>query len=59
MQREAERQKMTELKQLTKGMKIWEKPTASSRSPLKRVMDSDIPPAEMDQASLSYNYNSQ
>ena len=57
--REAERQKLTELKQLTKGMRIWDKPTASSRSPLKRVKDGDIAPADLDQATASYNFNSQ
>lgn len=37
-------------------MRIWDKPTANSRSPLKRVHDSDIPPAE--QNEHMYNYNS-
>jgi len=40
-------------------MKIWDKPTANSRSPLKRIHDADIPPAEITESSLVYNYNSQ
>jgi hypothetical protein len=47
LQREAEKIKLEELKQLTRGQKIWEKPTANTRSPLKRVQDEDIPPAEI------------
>ena len=37
LQREAEKIKLQELKQLTRGQKIWEKPTANTRSPLKRM----------------------
>jgi hypothetical protein len=49
---------LQELKQLTRGQKIWDKPTANTRSPLKRVTDSDIPPAEINDKTLSFNYNS-
>jgi hypothetical protein len=59
LQREAERAKYQELKKLTKGMKIWEKPTANSRSPLKRVLDSDIRPADLNDGSVAFNFNSQ
>jgi Domain of unknown function (DUF4200) len=58
LQREAEKIKLQELKQLTRGQKIWDKPTANTRSPLKRVTDSDIPPAEINDKTLSFNYNS-
>jgi hypothetical protein len=40
-------------------MKIWDKPTANSRSPLKRVKDSDIPPAELNDSTVLYNFNGQ
>lgn len=49
---------MQELKKLTRGMKIWDKPTANTRSPLKRVLDGDIAPAEFNEQTLSYNYTS-
>ena len=58
LQREAEKIKLQELKQLTRGMRIWDKPTANTRSPLKKVLDGDIPPAEINDAILAYNYNS-
>ena len=59
LQREAEKIKLQELKQLTRGQKIWEKTTANTRSPLKRVTDQDIQPAEINDHTLTYNYNSQ
>lgn len=60
MQREAEKAKLGELKQIQRGFRIWDKTTASSRSPLKRVKDSDIPPADLkDHTAVNYNYNSQ
>ena len=40
-------------------MKIWDKPTANTRSPLRRVQDSDIPPGEINDQTLTYNYTSQ
>ena len=58
LQREAEKIKLQELKQLTRGMKIWDKPTANTRSPLRRFQDLDIPPAEINDQTLTYNYTS-
>ena len=37
--REAEKQKKKEEKEASKHMKIWDKKTATSRMPLKRVKD--------------------
>ena len=42
--REAEKQKKKEAKEAAKHLKIWDKKTATSRMPLKRVKDSDIKP---------------
>lgn len=59
LQREAEKAKLQELKSMSKGLRIWDKPTASSRSPLKRIKDSDIPPADSSNIPVGYNFNSQ
>ena len=40
--RETEKQKRKEAKEKAKNLKIWDKKTATSRVPLKRVKDSDI-----------------
>ena len=42
--REAEKQRKKEAKEAAKNLKIWDKKTATSRMPLKRVKDSDIKP---------------
>jgi hypothetical protein len=42
--REAEKHKKKEAKEASKHMKIWEKKTATSRMPLKRVREDDIKP---------------
>ena len=65
MTRETEKAKKKEAKELLKNQKIWDKNTATSRAPLRRVKDSDIQPAEdngdgkdSDQKRLSaYSYN--
>ena len=44
--RETEKAKKKEAKEALKNKKIWEKNTATSRAPLRRVKESDIPPAE-------------
>ena len=44
--RETEKAKKKEAKELLKYQKIWEKNTATSRAPLRRVRDSDIAPAD-------------
>ncbi len=46
MTRETEKAKKKEAKELLKNQKIWDKNTATSRAPLRRVKDSDIPPAD-------------
>jgi hypothetical protein len=44
--RETEKAKKKEAKEQLKNQKIWDKNTATSRAPLRRVKDSDIQPAE-------------
>lgn len=44
--RETEKQKKKEVKEQAKNLKIWDKNTATSRAPLRRVKDNDISPAE-------------
>jgi hypothetical protein len=44
--RETEKAKKQEAKALQQTLKIWEKNTATSRAPLRRVKDSDIAPAD-------------
>ena len=44
--RETEKAKKKEAKELLKSQKIWDKNTATSRAPLRRVKDSDISPAD-------------
>ena len=44
--RETEKAKKKEAKELLKSQKIWEKNTATTRAPLRRVKDSDISPAD-------------
>ena len=41
---------------MAKNLKIWDKNTATSRAPLRRVLDSDIEPAENE--DNLYNFNS-
>jgi len=42
--REAEKQKKKEAKEAAKHLKIWDKKTATSRMPLRRVKENDIKP---------------
>ena len=56
--REAEKQKKLEEKEAAKHLKIWDKKTATSRMPLKRVKDSDINPHQSDENVFNFN-NSQ
>ena len=44
--RETEKQKNKQNKEMAKNLKIWDKNTANSRAPLRRVKDSDIEAAE-------------
>jgi len=54
--REAEKQKKKEAKEAAKYLKIWDKKTATSRMPLKRVKEGDIKPTAGDD-NPNYNYN--
>ncbi len=54
--REAEKQRKKEAKEAAKHLKIWDKKTATSRMPLKRVKDGDIKPVQSDENL--YNFNS-
>lgn len=51
--RETEKQKRKEAKEQAKSLKIWDKKTATSRQPLQRVKDNDIPPAQLDDNATS------
>jgi len=53
--REAEKQRKKELKEAAKNLKIWDKKTATSRMPLKRVRDKDIKPTQNDENLFNYN----
>ena len=53
--RETDKQKRKEAKEEQKNQKIWEKNTATSRAPLRRVRDRDISPAEEEEKLFSYN----
>lgn len=55
--RETEKQKRKEAKEHSRSLKIWDKKTSTSRQPLTRVKDGDIPPAQMDDANGSQGYN--
>jgi hypothetical protein len=55
--REAEKQKKKEEKEAAKHLKIWDKKTATSRMPLKRVKDGDIK-AQSSEGEHVYNFNS-
>jgi hypothetical protein len=44
--RETEKAKKKEAKELLRSQKIWDKNTATTRAPLRRVKDSDISPAD-------------
>lgn len=44
--RETEKQKRKEAKEMAKNRKIWEKNTATTAAPLRRVKDRDISPGD-------------
>ena len=54
--RETEKLKRKEAKEQAKTLKIWDKKTATSRQPLKRVKDGDIPPAELEDNAASASH---
>ena len=53
--RETEKAKKKEMKEAAKTLKIWNKNTATTRAPLRRVRDSDIRPSEND--DLNFNFS--
>jgi hypothetical protein len=53
--RETEKVKKKEAKEAAKSLSIWDKNTATSRAPLRRVKDSDIVPASTEEVMTSYN----
>ena len=53
--REAEKQKKKEQKEAAKHLKIWDKKTATSRMPLRRVKDGDIAPLQSEEGSHNFN----
>ena len=55
--REAEKQKKKEAKEAAKHLKIWDKKTATSRMPLKRVKDEDVKPLQSDENVYNFNAN--
>lgn len=46
MARDIEKQKRIEAKEKAKNLKIWDKKTATSRLPLKKFRDAEIPPSD-------------
>jgi len=57
--RETEKQKRKEAKESAKNRKIWEKNTATSAAPLRRVKDRDISPSEHDPQKKNFNFKQQ
>lgn len=53
--REAEKQRKKEAKEQAKNLKIWEKKTATSRMPLKRVKEDDIRPLQSEENLFNFN----
>jgi hypothetical protein len=53
--RETEKAKKKEQKEHMMSQKIWNKNTATSRAPLRRVRDSDIKPLETDSQTVNFN----
>jgi hypothetical protein len=53
--RETEKQKKKETKEQAKNLKIWDKNTANSRAPLRRVKDTDIMAADHKIKLPNYN----
>ena len=53
--RETEKAKKKEAKQMLKHQRIWEKNTATSRAPLRRVRDMDIGAAESEEVMANFN----
>ena len=43
------------MKEANKHLKIWDKKTATSRMPLKRIKDSDVKPMQSEENLYNYN----
>ena len=55
--RETDKLKRKEAKEQAKSLKIWDKKTSTSRQPLKRVKDGDIPPAQLDDNATANQFS--
>ena len=53
--RETEKQKRKEAKERSKHLRIWDKNTATTRAPLRRVRDRDISPAQTTEVLHNFN----
>ena len=53
--RETEKQKRAEEKEMAKNKRIWDKNTATSAAPLRRVKDRDISPSEQNPTNKNFN----
>lgn len=53
--RDAQKQKRIEAKEKSKNLKIWDKKTATSRLPLKRFRDADLPPSDAGKQVIVFN----
>lgn len=56
--RDAQKQKRIEAKEKSKNLKIWDKKTATSRLPLKRFKDADLPPSDAGKHVIVFNNSS-
>ena len=57
--RETEKQKRKEAKEQAKNLRIWDKNTATSAAPLRRVKDRDISPSDHDPKKKNFNLKQQ
>ena len=55
MMQEKQKQIKKEAKENNRRMKIWEKKTATSNMPLKRIRDRDVSPLKTDENFYNYN----
>ena len=53
--RDTQKQKRIEAKEKAKNLKIWDKKTATSRLPLKRFRDADLPPSDAGKHVVVFN----
>jgi hypothetical protein len=53
--RDTQKQKRIEAKEKAKNLRIWDKKTATSRLPLKRFRDADLPPSDSGKRVIVFN----